>query len=198
MGLHTDGNLSRTSNFMEHGTLAVKIRQDDYRPFLLTLYSLLCYAADSGNRYSPEDAFLPGSFPGDGSPYGWSAVVNSVLQPALGLRWLLCYEEANRDVCHLQKAAPKHWFGAGQRIKVAKCPTRFGSLSWTTEAVSAREWKIDLSLQPGFRGDLIVHIHPANGDTLLSSSAGKLNGNAVLLERQLLLSQERLVLNVRS
>lgn len=198
MGLHTDGNLSRTSNFMEHGTLAVKIRQDDYRPFLLTLYSLLCYAADSGNRYSPEDAYLPGSFPGDGSPYGWSAVVNSVLQPALGLRWLLCYEEANRNVCHLQKAAPKHWFGAGQRIKLAKCPTRFGMLSWTTEALGDREWKIELSLQPGFRGDIIVHIHPVNGSALTSSSVGKLNGNTVLLDRQFLNSQEKLILNVRS
>jgi hypothetical protein len=33
---------------MEHGSLAVKIRQEDYRPFLLTLYALVCYAADSG------------------------------------------------------------------------------------------------------------------------------------------------------
>ena len=51
-GLNTDGDVPRCSNFMEHGTLAVKIRQDDYRPFLLTLYALVCYAADSGNRYS--------------------------------------------------------------------------------------------------------------------------------------------------
>ncbi len=100
MGLHTDGDVARTSNFMAHGTLAARIRQDDYRPFLLTLYSLCCYAADSGNRYSPEDAYLPGSFPGDGNAYAWSAVVNSVLQPTLGLRWLLCYEESNRDICH--------------------------------------------------------------------------------------------------
>ncbi len=198
MGLHTDGNVSRTSNFMEHGTLAVKIRQEDYRPFLLTLYSLLCYAADSGNRYAPEDAYLPGSFPGDGNRYTWSAVVNSVLQPTLGLRWLLCYEESDREVCHLQKAAPKHWFAAGQRIKVAKCPTRFGMLTWATEAVGVREWKVDLSIQRGFRGDLVIHIHPPDGGTLMSSSAGKVSGNTVLLERAFLASQERFMLSVKS
>ncbi len=47
----------------------MRIRQDDYRPFLLTLYSLCCYAADSGNRYSPEDAYIPGGRPAEGNPY---------------------------------------------------------------------------------------------------------------------------------
>jgi len=166
MGLHTDGDVARTSNFMAHGTLSVRIRQDDYRPFLLTLYSLCCYAADSGNRYSPEDAYLPGSFPGDGSPYAWSAVVNSVLQPSLGLRWLLCYEESDHDVCHLQKAAPKHWFAAGQQIRVEKCPTRFGVVSWTTKAVSDKEWQISMTAAAGFTGDLMIHIHPPDGATI--------------------------------
>ncbi len=121
VGLHIDGIAQRTSNFMEHGTLAVKIRQEDYRSFLLTLYGLVCYAADSGNRYSPEDALIPGGYAGEGNKYGWSAVVNSVLQPTLGLRWLLCYEESDVDVCHLQKAAPKHWFKAGEVIAVDRC-----------------------------------------------------------------------------
>jgi hypothetical protein len=186
IGLHTDGAVSRTSNFMSHGTLAVRIRQDDYRPFLLTLYSLCCYAADCGNRYSPEDAYLPGSFPGDGSPYAWSAVVNSVLQPALGLRWLLCYEESDHDICHLQKAAPKHWFAAGQQIHVGKCPTRFGALSWTTKAVSNREWQIAIDLANGFAGDLHIHIHPSDGGRLSTTSFGTLNGNQVVLSHQTL------------
>lgn len=122
----------RTPNVMAHGTLSVRIRQEDYRPFLLSLYALTCYAADSGNRYSPEDAWVPGERPLEGDRYGWSAVVNSALQPTMGLRWLLCYEDGNADVCHLQKAAPKHWFSSGQKIRVEKCPTRFGRLSWTT------------------------------------------------------------------
>jgi hypothetical protein len=185
MGLHTDGEVSRTSNFMDHGTLSVRIRQEDYRPFLLTLYSLCCYAADSGNRYAPEDAYVPGSYPGDGSPYGWSAVVNSVLQPTLGLRWLLCYEESDRDVCHLQKAAPKHWFVSGQRIHVAKCPTRFGVVSWRTTAVSNTEWEITVATQ-GFTGDLAVHIHPPDGSSLKNTSLGKLERNKVIISREAL------------
>jgi hypothetical protein len=182
-GLNTDGGVERTSNFMSHGTLAVRIRQDDYRPFLLTLYALVCYAADSGNRYAPEDAYLPGGHPGEQSRYGWSAVVNSTLQPTLGLRWLLCYEENDRDVCHLQKAAPKHWFTRGKVISVRKCPTRFGTIDWKTEAITDRQWKVIVDVPAGFHADLYIHIHPNDGQRLRTTSAGSLSGNCVLLKR---------------
>lgn len=179
VGLHTDGAEQRTSNFMAHGTLAVRIRQDDYRPFLLTLYALVCYAADSGNRYAPEDAWIPGGAPGQGSRYGWSAVINSVLQPTMGLRWLLCYEENNADVCHLQKAAPKHWFAAGERIRVAKCPTRFGYIKWSTVAHGDRDWEIQVNFEQPFSGDLYIHVHPPDGQPLQHTSAGGLAGSAI-------------------
>ena len=179
VGLATDGAVQRISNFMEHGTLAVRIRQDDYRPFLLALYALTCFAADSGNRYSPEDAWLPGGAPEQGSRYGWSAVVNSVLQPTLGLRWLLCYEESNRDVCHLHKAAPKHWFAPGERIRVSNCPTRFGTMSWSTVAHGERDWEIHVDFRQPFTGDLYIHVHPPDGRPLQHTSAGALVGNAI-------------------
>ena len=197
MGLHTDGATFRTSNFMAHGTLAVRIRQDDYRPFLLTLYALACYAADSGNRYAPEDAWLPGGHPEEGSPYGWSAVVNSVLQPAMGLRWLLCYEEGHRDVCHLQKAAPKHWFAAGERIRVGKCPTRFGRISWSTVANQDRSWEVQLDIEAGFTGDLMIHIHPPDAQPLQLSSAGTISGSAIHLAAADLQNRHHLVIQVR-
>ena len=182
LGLHTDGVSDRTSNFMDHGSLAVKIRQPDYRPFLLNLYALVCYAADSGNRYAPEDAFIPGSYAGEGSPYGWSAVINSTLQPTLGLRWLLCYEESDASVCHLQKAAPKHWFAEGEFISVKRCPTRFGTIGWKTIALANRRWRVSLMLPAEFSGDLHVHIHPPDGRPLLTVSLGKIQGDAVVIK----------------
>ena len=173
-GIHTDGDAARTSNFMAHGTLAVRIRQEDYRPFLLTLYTLLCYAADSGNRYSPEDASIPGSYPGEGSRYGWSAVVNSTLQPTLGLRWMLCYEQSDQPLCHLQKGAPKHWFAQGKRIRIRRCPTRWGIISWSTEAISDHDWRVEVEAPVGFAAGLAIHIHPTDNAHLRGSSAGTL------------------------
>jgi len=182
-GLHTDGAWARTSNFMDHGSLAVKIRQDDYRPFLLNLYALLCYAADSGNRYAPEDAMIPGSFPGEGGRYGWASVINSTLQPAMGLRWLLCYEESDADICHLQKAAPKHWFATSNKISVKRCPTRFGTITWETRAITNRSWHITLDVSEGFTGDVRLHLHPPDGNPLQRTSLGTLERSSILLDR---------------
>jgi len=196
VGLSTDGAEQRTSNFMAHGTLSVRIRQQDYRPFLLTLYALTCYAADSGNRYAPEDAWIPGGMPGQGSRYGWSAVVNSVLQPAMGLRWLLCYEEGNRDVCHLQKGAPKHWFAAGERIRVGNCPTRFGRLSWSTLSQTDRSWQVEIDFEQPFSGELAVHIHPPDGQPLRHSSAGRIVGDTIHFRAADLQSLQRLAVQV--
>jgi hypothetical protein len=181
LGLGTSGAPFMTSNFMAHGTLSVLIRQEDYRPFLLSLYALTCYAADCGNRYAPEDAYIPGGHPLEGSPSTWSAVVNSTLQPTLGLRWLLCYEETDHAVCHLQKAAPKHWFAQGQTIKVKNCPTRFGTVSWSTRAIANREWQISLNVPKDFAADLVIHIHPGDDRRLRTTSSGILRGNQVVL-----------------
>jgi len=196
LGLHTDGVSNRTSNFMDHGSLAVKIRQEDYRPFLLNLYALVCFTADSGNRYAPEDAFLPGSYPEEGSRYGWSAVINSTLQPTLGLRWLLCYEESDRAVCHLQKAVPKQWFAEGEHISVERCPTRFGTLGWRTQALTGRRWQVSLRLPPSFSGDLHVHLHPEDGKPLTSASLGEVKGSTVILERSVLAGRADLQIDI--
>jgi hypothetical protein len=196
MGMATDGENYRVSNFMEHGTLSVRIRQDDYRPFLLLLYSLASYAADSGNRYSPEDAYIPGSYAGEGNPYGWSAVINSTLQLTLGLRWLLCYEENHRDLCHLQKAAPKHWFAAGQRIAVRRCPTRFAEIAWTTESRNGTEWQVTLEFQSDFAGDLAVHIHRPDAGPLTSASLGTVERDRVVIPRAALAGKRNLQFTV--
>ncbi len=186
MGMNVDGHYPRTSNFMEHGTLAGRIRQRDYRPFLLALYGNLCYAMDSGSRYAPEDALLPGNHPGEGSPYAWSAVVNSTLQPTMALRWLLCLEEhdpiagSGTATVHLQKAAPKHWFAAGEHIAVDRCATRFGELSWRTES-SGGGWRVRIDLPEGFAASLRVHVHPPDGRALRSATLGTVERDSVVL-----------------
>ena len=156
---------------------------------------------DSGNRYAPEDALLPGNYPGEGSAYAWSAVINSQLQPTLGLRWLLCYEEHDRDVVHLQKAAPKHWFSPGEVIRVHNCPTRFGPISWSTQALpgtpgSAR-WKVAITFVRPWAADLIIHIHPADGLALVSASLGEAHPNQVVIASKLLAGKTQLEIEVK-
>lgn len=194
-GLTINGPGPRMSDFMEHGTLAARIRQSDYRPFLLTMYGLVCYAADSGSRYSPEDALTPGGYAGEGNKYPFSAVVNSVLQPTLALRWLLCYEESDQPLVHLQKAAPCEWFAPGERIHVGRCPTRYGELTWTTEA-RAHDWQFTLAVPGTFTADLLVHIHAPSRAPLKSTSLGTIESSAIRLTAAQLTSQSSLTIYV--
>jgi len=200
VGMNTVQDYPITAGFMEHGTLAGRIRQDDYRPFLLTLYGNMCYAMDSGNRYAPEDSLLPGNYPGEGNPYAWSAVVNSELQPTLGLRWLLCYEEHDQDVVHLQKAAPRPWFSAGERIRVEGCPTRFGSISWVTESLplasQSPRWRVEIEVGDFKGATLAVHIHPADGHPLKTSSLGEVRADRVVLSPEVLAGKARITLEI--
>jgi hypothetical protein len=112
------------------------------------------------------------------------------------LRWLLCYEESDRDVCHLQKAAPKHWFQRGEKISVAKCPTRFGSLTWTTEAIDDRNWKVAVETPAGFAADLVVHIHPPGGGPVRTSSQGKIENGRIILGRELFRAGGRITFQI--
>lgn len=200
LGMNTDGSFPETTNFMEFGTLAYLIRQDDYRPFLLTLYADACYAMDCGNRYSPENALLPGGYPGEGARYAWSAKVGSEVEPAFGLRWLLCYEEHDHDIVHLQKAAPQHWFEPGEKISVQNCPTRFGHVSWTTtsssDADSGPRWHVEVAFETALNADLIIHIHPPGRAPLRTSSAGKLEKDRVILPASVLAGKTSLTLDM--
>jgi len=139
---------------------------------------------DSGNRYAPEDALIPGGFAGEGAGWTWSAVVNSALQPTLALRWLLCYEESDVDRVHLQKAAPKNWFSPGKKIVVNSCPTRFGRISWSTESEPNKPgWtiKLEVATSTPFLADVVLHIHPPGGRILTSSGVGQVSGTAVVI-----------------
>ncbi|HUX68119.1 MAG TPA: hypothetical protein VMV31_11590 [Terriglobales bacterium] len=198
LGMNTDGEYPRTSNFMEHGTLAGRIRQADYRAYLMALYGNVCYAMDSGSRYAPEDALLPGNFPGEGSPYAWSAVINSTLQPTLGLRWLLLWEEAEAARVHLQKAAPKHWFAPGERIAVARCPTRFGALGWTTEARGGGRWRVAVTAAAGWGAEVVVHVHPPGGEALRRASLGRVAGQQVVVPAAALAGGGRVEIEVEA
>ena len=108
----------------------------------------------------------------------------------MGLRWLLCYEEHDRNVVHLQKAAPQHWFSPGEVIRVRNCPTRFGPISWGTQSLppsmeSAR-WKIEITLLKAYEADLVIHIHPPDRTRLRTASMGEVHPKYVVVAAKLL------------
>jgi len=59
--------------------------------------------------------------------------VPAQLTVPLLLRWMLVFEERDRDCLWLCKAAPRRWFAAGQHFSVTAAPTRWGRLSFSVE-----------------------------------------------------------------
>jgi hypothetical protein len=117
----------------------------------------------------------------------------------LGLRWLLCYEEHDRALVHLQKAAPKDWFAAGQDIRVQHCPTRFGLVSWITRAVSGQArptWRVNIQFEDSFRADLAVHIHPPGRQPLRTTTLGQLQASRVILPAATLAGKKHVELEI--
>jgi hypothetical protein len=108
-------------------------------------------------------------------------VVNSTLQPSLGLRWLLVWEERQAERVHLQKAAPKHWFEAGKHMGVRRCPTRFGKIEWRTEAETSTRWRVTITADAGWAAEVVLHVHPPGGARLRRSSAGTVADSWVVI-----------------
>ena len=87
---------------------------------------------------------------------------------------------------HLQKAAPKHWFAAGEEIRVESCPTRFGQISWATKSSREGGWDVNIEFQKPFDADLIVHLHTPARALLKSTTLGELQKDRVRLPASLL------------
>jgi hypothetical protein len=112
----------------------------------------------------------------------------------------LCYEEHDRNVVHLQKAAPQHWFSPGEVIRVRNCPTRFGKISWTTQALTSSggttRWKVEVAFAKPFEADLIIHIHPPDRTLLRSATLGKIHLASIVVPATLLAGKTRIEIDV--
>ena len=108
---------------------------------------------------------------------------------------------SNKDIVHLQKAAPKHWFEAGEKIRVKNCPTRFGPLSWTTESAARKgsrpKWRVTIQWTSDLGETLVVYIHPPDRGPLESASSGELHPDRIVLSAPLLAGKKTLVIEVK-
>ena len=59
------------------------------------------------------------------------------------------------------------------------------AVSWSTVALSDRQWKLKIKVPAGFGGDVVVHFHPVDGKPLRNASIGKVDGDSVVLSRDM-------------
>jgi hypothetical protein len=119
------------AGFLTYGTIYGLIQHDYVREALLTTYAHMAHQYTRGQWLAPETRNVLQDI--DAAPYCTPAQ----LVAPLALKWLLVFEDPERDTLWLAKAAPREWFGEGKRFAVRNAPTRFGRVSY--EAVS--QWE---------------------------------------------------------
>jgi len=80
------------------------------------------------------------------------------------LREMLAREEDNRLI--LGQAIPRHWLEPGRTVKIAQCPTRFGTLDYSIEAKKDR---MTVLLVPPARqtpGEVAIYLRHPRGKAI--------------------------------
>lgn len=79
-------------------------------------------------------------------------------------RLMLIFEERDRDIVWLNKAAPRRWFEDGKEIRVQDAVTRFGRLSYNIKSqISQKIIICELSIPEDFKANIYLRLRPPNG-----------------------------------
>ena len=85
-------------------------------------------------------------------------------------------------------------------IRVQNCPTRFGPISWSTQAVAPSggsvRWKVEVTFAKPFEADIHVHIHPPDRSPLHSASVGELHQSYIVVPATLLAGKTHVAIDV--
>lgn len=106
--------------FISYGYAQALLRNDRIEEYLLFLYSHRYHSHLPGNWLAAETCGIDGGLP-------LYCVPAQLTIPKL-LRWMMVFEESDRDRLHLLRAVPRDWLATGQRIALAGAPTRWGAV----------------------------------------------------------------------
>jgi hypothetical protein len=67
------------------------------------------------------------------------------------VRWMLVFEDADKDELHCGRAIPRDWVATGRPIAIEKAPTRYGLVSYRLESRDSSMLAATVSLAPNGR-----------------------------------------------
>lgn len=113
--------------FISYGYAQELLRRDRIEEYLLFLYSHRWHCHTRGAWMAGEVTGITGGLP--------LFCVPAQLTIPLLVRWMLAFEDSDRDVLHLGRALPRDWLGGEHPIGLDDAPTRWG--------------RVSLAIQPG-------------------------------------------------
>jgi hypothetical protein len=74
------------------------------------------------------------------------------------VRWMLVFEDADKEELHCGRAIPRDWVAAGKPIAIEKAPTRYGLVNYRLESRDSDTLVATVSLAPGGRLPKELHV----------------------------------------
>jgi hypothetical protein len=167
--------------FISYGYAEALLRLDRIEEYLLFLYAHRYHAHTRGSWVAGEVSGITGDL-------ALFCIPAQLTMPKL-VRWMLVYEDPDRDCLYLGRAVPHSWILSGAAISVEDVPTRWGLCGFTLQRDGAdrivgevrlppaapRETRLRLRL-PSERRIRSVQVdgrpHPLQGSDIVLRAAG--------------------------
>ncbi len=109
--------------FISYGYAQQLLRLDRIEEYILFLYA---------HRYHDHSrgSWTAGEVSGIGGGGAIFCIPAQQTIPIL-VKWMLVFEEPDRDVLHLGRAIPRDWVASGKEIRIDRAPTRWGRVDYS-------------------------------------------------------------------
>ena len=116
--------------FISYGYAQMLLRLDRIEEYILFLYAHRYHDHSRGSWTAGEVSGITGG--------GAIFCIPAQQTIPLLVRWMLVFEDNDKDVLHFGRAIPRDWVATGKPIAIQQAPTRYGHVSYKLETRGRR------------------------------------------------------------
>ncbi len=109
--------------FISYGYAQQLLRLDRIEEYILFLYSHRYHDHSRGSWTAGEVSGINGG--------GALFCIPAQQTIPILVKWMLVFEEPDREILHLGRALPREWVGSGKEIRIEQAPTRWGRVDYS-------------------------------------------------------------------
>lgn len=148
--------------FISYGYAEALLRLDRIEEYLLFLYAHRFHAHTRGSWVAGEVSGITGDL-------ALFCIPAQLTIPKL-IRWMLVYEDADRDRLHLGRAIPHRWILSGKMISIADAPTRWGRCGFSLRQVAPGRIEGEVRMPPTAPHETLMRIRLPHGRPILRAT----------------------------
>lgn len=137
--------------FISYGYAQMLLRLGRIEEYILFLYAHRYHDHSRGSWTAGEVSGISGG--------GAIFCIPAQQTIPLLVRWMLVFEDSDKDQLHFGRAIPRDWVATGKPVAIERAPTRYGRVNYRLESSSDSTLLATISLPPS--GKLPAELHVA-------------------------------------